>query len=57
MDVVEKKIFDISQRSTPQNLVAIKSELAGAYERMAKLADGGDKLRIVQAFSDLRNLF
>ncbi|HVO28975.1 MAG TPA: replicative DNA helicase [Candidatus Paceibacterota bacterium] len=45
MDAVEKKIFDISQKSTPQNLMPLKDELAGAYERMAKLADGGGKLR------------
>jgi replicative DNA helicase len=45
MDVVEKKIFDISQKSTPQNLMPLKDELKGAYERMSKLADGGDKLR------------
>jgi replicative DNA helicase len=45
MDGVEQKIFSISQKSTPQNLLPIKGELAGAYERMAKLADGGDKLR------------
>ena len=45
VNAVEKKILDISQKSTPQNLFPIKDELAGAYERMAKLADGGDKLR------------
>jgi replicative DNA helicase len=45
MDGVEKKIFDISQKSTPQNLLPLKDELTNAYERMAKLADGGDKLR------------
>jgi replicative DNA helicase len=45
MDIVEKKIFDISQKSTPQNLLPIKDQLATAYERMSKLADGGDKLR------------
>lgn len=56
MDVVEKKIFDISQKSTPQNLLPLKDELAGAYERMAKLADGGDKLRgVPTGFSALDN--
>jgi replicative DNA helicase len=56
MDVVEQKIFSISQRSTPQNLFPIKDELSTAYERMAKLADGGDKLRgIPTGFAALDN--
>jgi replicative DNA helicase len=56
MDVVEKKIFDISQKSTPQNLLPLKDELTGAYERMAKLADGGDKLRgVTTGFPALDN--
>lgn len=56
MDIVEKKIFDISQKSTPQNLMPLKDELAGAYERMAKLADGGDKLRgVTSGFPALDN--
>lgn len=56
MPIVEKKIFDISQRSTPQNLLPIKDHLTGAYERMAKLADGGDKLRgIATGFHALDN--
>ena len=56
MDIVEKKIFDISQKSTPQNLLPIKDELAGAYDRMAKLADGGDKLRgVTTGFQALDN--
>ena len=45
MDNIEQKILSISQKSVPQNFLAIKDELKGAYERMAKLADGGDKLR------------
>jgi replicative DNA helicase len=56
MDIVEKKIFDISQKSTPQNLLPLADELKGAYERMAKLADGGDKLRgVTTGFSALDN--
>src|SRR5277367_536269 len=56
MDVVEKKIFDISQKSTPQNLLPLAGELKGAYERMAKLADGGDKLRgVTSGFPALDN--
>ncbi len=45
MDNIEQKILSISQKSVPQNFLAVKDELKGAYERMAKLADGGDKLR------------
>jgi replicative DNA helicase len=45
MDMVEQKIFSISQKSTPQNLLAIKDQLPRAFERMAKLADGERKLR------------
>jgi replicative DNA helicase len=53
---VEKKIFDISQKSTPQNLLPIAGELMGAQERMAKLADGGDKLRgITSGFPAIDN--
>lgn len=56
MELVEKKIFDISQKSTPQNLLPLSGELAGAYERMAKLADGGDKLRgVTTGFPALDN--
>jgi len=56
MDSVEKKIFDISQKSTPQNLLPIADELKGAYERMASLADGGDKLRgVTSGFPALDN--
>ena len=56
MDIVEKKIFDISQKSTPQNLLPLADELKGAYERMAKLADGGDKLRgVTTGFPALDN--
>ena len=56
MSAVEKKIFDISQKSTPQNLLPIKDHLTGAYERMAQLADGGDKLRgVATGFTALDN--
>lgn len=56
MDSVERKIFDISQKSTPQNLLPLKDELKGAYERMASLADGGDKLRgVTSGFPALDN--
>ncbi len=56
MELVEKKIFDISQKSTPQNLLPLKEELGHAYERMSKLADGGDKLRgVPTGFAALDN--
>jgi replicative DNA helicase len=56
MEMVEKKIFDISQKSTPQNLMPIAGELTGAYDRMSKLADGGDKLRgVTSGFPALDN--
>src|SRR5258708_4964324 len=56
MDDVEQKILSISQKSVPQNFMAIKDELKGAYERMAKLADGGGKLRgIATGFTAVDN--
>ncbi len=56
MDGIEQKILSISQRSTPQNFLAVKDELAKAAERMAKLHEGGDKLRgIATGFPTLDN--
>jgi len=56
MEDVEQRIFSISQRSIPQNLLPIKEELHTAYERMAKLADGGDKLRgVTTGFAAIDN--
>jgi replicative DNA helicase len=45
LDEVEQKILSISQKSLPQNFVALKDDLATAYERIAKLHAGGSKLR------------
>jgi replicative DNA helicase len=45
LDEVEQKILSISQKSMPQNFVALKDDLAVAYERIAKLHEGGGKLR------------
>lgn len=45
LDDVEQKILSISQKSMPQNFVALKDDLTTAYERIAKLHEGGDKLR------------
>ncbi|MGC9968776.1 MAG: replicative DNA helicase [Minisyncoccia bacterium] len=56
MDDVEQKILSISQKSTPQNFIPMKEELKGAYERMAKLHEGGDKLRgVPTGFTTLDN--
>ncbi len=45
MDDAEQKILSISQQSLPQNFLKLKDELAGAAERIAKLHEGGGKLR------------
>src|SRR3989338_5598356 len=46
LDVVEQKIFSISQQGILKNFVPIKEELKGAYERIEKLHQGEDgKLR------------
>ncbi len=56
MDNVEQKILSISQKSVPQNFLPVKDELARAAERMAKLHEGGDKLRgIATGFATLDN--
>lgn len=56
LDNIEQKILSISQKSIPQNFLAVKDELKNAYERMAKLHDGGEKLRGVSTgFAALDN--
>ncbi len=56
MDNIEQKILSISQKSTPQNFLAVKDELKNAAERMAKLHEGGDKLRgVPTGFTALDN--
>ncbi len=56
MDNIEQKILSISQRSTPQNFIAVRDELKNAAERMAKLHEGGDKLRgVPTGFTALDN--
>ncbi|HVN26755.1 MAG TPA: replicative DNA helicase [Candidatus Paceibacterota bacterium] len=45
LDDNEQKILSISQRSLPQNFVALKDDLVTAYERIASLHEGGGKLR------------
>lgn len=54
LDDVEQKILSISQKSLPQNFVALKDDLATAYERIAQLHAGGGKLRgIPSGFPEL----
>ena len=56
MDDIETKILSISQRSMPQNFLAMKDELKGAYERIEKLHEGGNRLRgIPTGFDQLDN--
>ncbi len=51
LDIVEQKIFGISQKSRPQKFIAIKDELPAAYERIEKLHRGEkDSLRGVPTF-------
>ena len=51
LEIVEQKIFGISQKSRPQKFVAIKDELPAAYERLEKLHRGEkDSLRGVPTF-------
>ena len=45
VDDIEQKILSISERSLPQNFMAVRDELKQAYERMEKLHAGGDKIR------------
>ncbi len=45
LDDVEKKIFNISQKSRPQRFVLIKDELSSAYERLEQLHRGDGSLR------------
>ncbi len=45
MDDIQQKFFSISQRSMPQNFLAVKDELKNAYERIDKLHAGGERLR------------
>jgi replicative DNA helicase len=45
LDDNEQKILSISQKSMPQNFVALKDDLVTAYERIASLHAGGGKLR------------
>jgi replicative DNA helicase len=57
LDSIEHKILNISQKSMPQNFVAIKDELKSAYERIEKLHEHGDAMRgVPTGFKDLDSL-
>jgi replicative DNA helicase len=45
LDDVEQRILSISQKTMPQNFLALKDELGHAYERIEKLHAGGHELR------------
>lgn len=54
---IEQKILNISQRSIPQNFIAIKDELKNAYDRIEKLHAHKDIMRgVPTGFKDLDNL-
>ncbi|MDO8536866.1 MAG: replicative DNA helicase [bacterium] len=56
LDDIQQKFFSISQRSMPQNFLAMKDELKSAYDRIDKLQGGGNKLRgITTGFPALDN--
>jgi replicative DNA helicase len=57
LDDVEQKILSISQKTLPQNFLALRDELTTAYERIEKLHAGGKALRgIPTGFLKLDNL-
>ncbi|MDD5547358.1 MAG: replicative DNA helicase [Candidatus Pacebacteria bacterium] len=57
LDMIEQKVFSISQRSMPQKFTKIKDELKSAFERIEKLHRGEGGLRGVKTgFTELDNL-
>jgi replicative DNA helicase len=57
IDMVEQKIFKVSQRSQDKNLISLKDELKEAYERIEKLHQGEKGLRgVTTGFDDLDKL-
>lgn len=58
LDLVEQKVFSVTERSRPQKFVPIKEELPAAYERFEKLHQGGGgNLRgIATQFNELDTL-
>lgn len=56
LDEAEQQIFQISQKSTRQSFISVKSALEEAFERIDKLHKEGGALRgISTGFSDLDN--
>lgn len=54
LDIIEQKIFSISQRSIRQKFIQLKEELGVAYERIESLHRGEGRLRGVSTgFTDL----
>ncbi len=54
LDIIEQKIFSISQRSLRQKFIQLKEELGAAYERIESLHRGEGRLRgISTGFADL----
>lgn len=58
LELVEQKIFSISQRSRPQKFIQLKDELPSAYERLEKLHRGekGSLRGVATHFHDLDNI-
>ncbi len=57
LDVIEQRIFAISQRSTTQRFVPVKDELQSAYDRIEKLHRGEGALRgVPTGFPGLDNI-
>lgn len=58
LDVIEKRVFSISQRSIAKNFIPLNDELKSAYERIEKLSQGdASKLRgVPTGFTELDSL-
>jgi replicative DNA helicase len=58
LDLVEQRIFSISQQGTFKNFVPISEELKGAYERIENLhkGDKGEMRGVPTGFIDLDNI-
>lgn len=58
LDVIEKRVFSISQRSIAKNFIPLNDELKSAYERIEKLSQGdGNTLRgVPTGFTELDSM-
>jgi replicative DNA helicase len=45
IDEAEKRLYDVTDDGSDSGFVAISAELEGAFERLEKLSESGDKLR------------